>query len=85
MAVAAPEKAEPKIIEATKNFILDSTYRCDRCSAQAYVMVTLMNDGVLTFCRHHAHKYEAALKPLAFSWYSEEVRLNEDRKKGSEN
>ena len=75
-----------EIVEATKDFILNATYRCDRCGSQAYVMVTLMdNKGDLYFCRHHAHKWEEPLKALAETWYSEESRLNENKKQGSEN
>lgn len=85
-AIAEPVKLGPEVVEATKNFILDATNRCDRCGAQAYVMVTLTDGkGDLYFCRHHARKWEKPLKEIAETWYSEESRLSENKKQGSEN
>lgn len=56
------------------------------CGSQSYVKVTLRSGaGELYFCKHHADKVEPNLKPLASEWYTEESRLREDRKKGSEN
>lgn len=56
------------------------------CGSQSYVRVTLRSGaGELYFCKHHADKVEPSLKPLASEWYTEESRLREDRKKGSEN
>jgi hypothetical protein len=86
-AVLAPEctivEFDP---EAKKPAQLDARFRCDSCSAQAYVKVTLRESGLaLTFCMHHANQHSDALMPLASEWYSETARLREDRKKGSEN
>lgn len=32
---------------------LDTTYRCDRCGAQAYTEATMKNGLALYFCKHH--------------------------------
>lgn len=65
---------------------LDATFRCDSCGAQAYVMVTFRSSDLqLLFCSHHANKHREAMLPLLSEWYSETSRLDEDRKKGSEN
>jgi hypothetical protein len=34
--------------------------RCDRCGAQAH-MLALLVPGLLLFCAHHGHQYEAGL------------------------
>ncbi|QFG12905.1 hypothetical protein PBI_MIMI_183 [Arthrobacter phage Mimi] len=64
---------------------LDARFRCDKCGAQAYVKTVLTSGLPLFWCGHHAKAYEKALTPITAEWYSEEVRLKEDRKKGSEN
>lgn len=86
-AVLAPECTIVEFNpEAKTPAKLDTRIRCDRCSAQAYVLVTLRESGLpLSFCMHHANAYSNALMPLASEWYSETSRLKEDRKKGSEN
>lgn len=38
--------------------------RCDRCSAQAYVTVALLN-GNLMFCAHDFHEFEVSLRKAA--------------------
>jgi transcription elongation factor Elf1 len=84
MATATLIKTE--LSEAQRNKpVLDARFRCDKCGSQAYVRTTLKTGLPLYWCGHHAKEYEAALTPIISSWYSEEVRLKEDRKKGSEN
>lgn len=39
---------------------LDSTHRCDRCGAQAYVHARF-NGGELYFCAHHARTHRDKL------------------------
>jgi transcription elongation factor Elf1 len=79
----------PKKIELAvgdhKKAVLDARFRCDKCGAQAYVRTTLNSGLPLFWCGHHAHEYEAELRPQCKEWYSETNRLVEDRKKGSEN
>jgi hypothetical protein len=55
------------------------------CGSQSYVRATLRSGSELYFCKHHAEAVEPKLKPLCKEWYTEETRLREDRKKGSEN
>ena len=60
--------------------------RCDRCGAQAYVEVTLAT-GTLLFCLHDSRIVRPQLEKqqILVKWYSEEDRLKENRKQGSEN
>ena len=39
--------------------------QCDRCSAQAWVVVKLM-DGELTFCSHHYNRYKDNLDKVVY-------------------
>jgi hypothetical protein len=55
------------------------------CGSQSYVQATLRSGGELYFCKHHAEAVKPNLKPLCSEWYTEENRLIEDRKVGSEN
>jgi hypothetical protein len=54
-----------------------ATDRCDRCSAQAYVRVTLAGGSDLLFCAHHFREHEARLRPLALHIHDETERLAE--------
>ncbi|WP_430295047.1 DUF7455 domain-containing protein [Sinomonas sp. B1-1] len=57
---------------------LTATDRCDRCGAQAYVLVVLeASGGKLQFCAHHARALEETLRPLASVWHDESGRLTE--------
>lgn len=45
---------------------LSAADRCDRCGAQAYLRVELLNgSGELHFCAHHAREHGAALRDVA--------------------
>lgn len=55
------------------------------CGSQSYVRATLHSGGELYFCKHHAEAVAPILKLQCSEWYTEESRLREDRKKGSEN
>lgn len=63
-------------------FTLTAMDRCDRCKAQAYVLVKGVS-GDLLFCGHHFHKYEDKLREFAFEIVDERERLNENRLVGS--
>jgi ethanolamine ammonia-lyase small subunit len=52
--------------------------RCDRCGAQAYVLVRLETGGELFFCAHHARKHDEVLRPMAAEWIDETERLAEE-------
>ncbi len=54
---------------------LTAADRCDRCGAQAYIRVVLVNGGELLFCAHHGRKYEAGLKRVAAEIHDETARL----------
>jgi transcription elongation factor Elf1 len=66
---------------------LDARFRCDRCGAQAYVRTTLESENSLYWCGHHAKMFIPIMdgQGVLRKVYSEEVRLKEDRKTGSEN
>ncbi len=49
---------------------LTAADRCDRCGAQSRVRAVLAS-GELLFCGHHAHEYEARLRPTALGWIDE--------------
>ena len=49
--------------------------RCDRCNAQAFVLVKGMS-GELLFCGHHFTKYEVALYDWAYDIVDEREFIN---------
>jgi hypothetical protein len=49
--------------------------RCDRCNAQAFVIVNI-KDSELLFCGHHYNKYEVALKNVAIRTSDQRFRIN---------
>lgn len=70
-----------------KDWTLTALDRCDRCSAQAYVMVKGVS-GELMFCGHHYNKimdnavgYDAMMK-FAYEIIDERDRLVENRTQG---
>lgn len=72
---------------AVKEWILDANDRCDRCSAQALVMVRGVS-GELSFCGHHYNKimndpvgYEKMMS-FGFEIIDEREKLNINRLKG---
>lgn len=50
--------------------------RCDRCSAQAFVLVKMMA-GELMFCGHHFNEYELNLRESAYEIVDEREYINE--------
>jgi len=54
---------------------LSALDRCDRCGAQAYVRVELVNGGELLFCAHHARAHEEKLQQVAATIHDESARL----------
>lgn len=70
-----------------KEYVLKAIDRCDRCAAQAYVMVK-GSTGDLMFCGHHYDKImnnpDAYTKMMAFMLevVDERDRLVENRSKG---
>ncbi len=39
--------------------------RCDRCGAQAFVLVVLDSGSTLQFCGHHFREHEVRLRSVA--------------------
>lgn len=66
----------PEIRVFTEGFILTSADRCDECSAQAYYLVTLQNNGELLFCNHHYAKNREALARVSARIHDESAQLN---------
>ena len=57
--------------------------RCDRCGAQAFVLVQGVN-GELMFCGHHYAKNEKALANFAFNVFDHRDRINSKPSPASE-
>ena len=81
-------KEHPSVPE--KEWLLKATDRCDRCAAQAYVMVK-GSTGDLLFCGHHYDKImnnpDAYTKMMAFMLevVDERERLIENKLIGNHN
>lgn len=59
---ASMKQASPKQEDKPRVYVLNTTHRCDSCSAQAYVQVTLTTSQLeLLFCKHHYNRNEIAL------------------------
>lgn len=72
---------------ATKEFVLTALDRCDRCGAQAYVMIKGVQSELM-FCSHHYNKimnnpvgYEKMMN-FAFEVVDERERLVENKNTG---
>lgn len=50
--------------------------RCDRCSAQAFVLVKLVS-GELFFCGHHFNEYEFNLRQSSYEIIDEREFIEE--------
>jgi hypothetical protein len=62
-------------MEKEKTQQLTAKDRCDRCDAQAWVIVKGMN-GELFFCGHHFTKHEEALYNWAYDIVDEREFIN---------
>jgi hypothetical protein len=49
--------------------------RCDRCNAQAFVLVKMVA-GELMFCGHHYAKHQTTLDKMAFEIIDERGSIN---------
>lgn len=72
-----------------KQYQLTPLDRCDRCNAQAYVMVRGVS-GSLLFCSHHYNKimdnavgYDKMMK-FGFEFIDERKKLQENRLQGKD-
>ena len=69
-----PSYTEPVDETVEPEWVMDSRDRCDRCSAQAYYLVKLL-EGHLMFCRHHFLANEEKLTKIAFEIIDESIKL----------
>lgn len=58
---------------ATEN--LTAADCCDRCGAQAYLLVRLPSGGELYFCNHHGREHEDTLRESGADIVDESSRL----------
>jgi len=59
-----------------KTDVLKVADRCDRCHAQAFVLVNFM-EGELFFCGHHFAKHELMLREKGYEIIDERYKINE--------
>lgn len=55
---------------------LTAADRCDRCGAQAYLRITLLNGGELLFCAHHGKAHSEKLRQVALAIHDESDRIS---------
>jgi hypothetical protein len=55
--------------------LLTANDRCDACQAQAYVLVILLDDKDLMFCKHHWDMHSAKLIEVAVDIIDETDKL----------
>lgn len=55
--------------------VLTAQDRCDRCGAQAYAAVTVVEDLELLFCAHHLRVHGEKLKEVAAAIHDETSKL----------
>lgn len=77
MTTEQVQPAEPKLTAAD---------RCDRCGAQAYVMVDALHlPNFLLFCGHHFHGNEDKLRAILDVFiHDEREMLNDNRLRGTD-
>ena len=56
---------------------LTAADRCDRCTAQAYIRVTMPSGSELLFCAHHGHAYETKLREVSVGFQDDSAALTE--------
>lgn len=64
-----------KTMEDIKEQTLSIADRCDRCQAQAFVLVKGLQGGLI-FCGHHFTKHEEALYNWAYDIVDEREFIN---------
>ena len=57
------------------NETLTAADRCDRCGAQAYLLVRLTSGGELLFCAHHGREHSHKLRAVAAHITDESSKL----------
>lgn len=71
---ARSEEATPSRMPAIAT-PMNAVHRCDRCGAQAYVLVLLHSRQNLLFCAHHYRQHAPALAKVAVAVQDETQRL----------
>ena len=62
-------------IVVEKERVLNLQDRCDKCNAQAFVLIKLMH-GELMFCGHHFNEYELNIRDSAYEIIDEREYIN---------
>ena len=60
----------------TRTDVLKVADRCDRCAAQAFIIVNFM-EGELYFCGHHFSDHEFMLREKGYEIIDERYKINE--------
>ena len=76
------EAVEEAVVE--KTYVLKAIDRCDKCNAEALVLVKGVT-GELMFCGHHYAKNEKALQEFAYEIIDEREKLVQNKLIGSAN
>lgn len=87
MPATATSQASSETVEKPRQYTLNSTHRCDRDGAQAYVRAILEGGLDLLFCRHHWLAFKPIMEKQGIinSFVDESDRLVQNRLQGSEN
>ena len=62
-------------IKESKPRVLNQLDRCDRCNAQAFILVKLIS-GELMFCGHHFNEHELALRTASYEIVDERETID---------
>lgn len=87
MPATATSPATSETVNKPRQYTLNSTHRCDRDGAQAYVRAVLTSGLELLFCRHHWLAYKPIMEKQGIldTFEDESDRLVQNRLQGSEN
>lgn len=87
MSIATDIQAKPKAPSKSAKYTLDSTHRCDRDGAQAYVKVVFISGNHLLFCRHDYLELKPVMEAQGIidNVVDETAKLVYDRHTGTEN
>lgn len=63
------------VVEEEVSDLLDANDRCDKCGAQAFVLVMFEGDTSLMFCSHHWNESKEKLTEVAIDVIDETQKL----------
>ena len=76
MASRIKEKPLKKaVVVELPEYVLGISDRCDRCGAEALVLVKGLS-GELTFCGHHFNRYKVKLTEYSYEIVDERFKLD---------